>query len=73
MTTNQTTAERESNNMKALKTNRGWEMADDNGIFESEETSPVFTSKEACEYVIHREAFGKAHDESKSAVSGDNY
>ena len=59
--------------MKAIKTERGWEMADDNGIFESLETSPVFKSKKACEDMIHREACGKSHDESKSAISGDNY
>lgn len=59
--------------MKALKTERGWEMADKDGIFESEETSPVFTSKAACQAEINKQAQTSRFCESQSAISGDNF
>lgn len=43
--------------MIAKKSNRGWEIADKDGIFESEETSVVYPTKKACQDAINAQNF----------------
>lgn len=48
--------------MKPIKTNRGWELADDNGILEAEESSPVYANRQLAQQAADEPA-PKAFDE----------
>jgi hypothetical protein len=45
------------------KTERGWEMADEQNMFEAEECSPVFDTKKACQAFIDSIREPRAFDE----------
>lgn len=55
------------------KTERGWELADETGTFESEETSLVFRTKAEAQAAALQAIPDRHHDESKSAIFGDNF
>lgn len=48
------------------KTERGWEMADETGTFESFATSSVFVTKAQCQIEINREQSGCQWDELRA-------
>lgn len=53
--------------MKAKFSGRGWEIADDNGIFESEADSIVYPTKKACQDAINAQNSGnRGFDELKA-------
>lgn len=56
-----------------VRTERGWELADETGTLESLETSEVFKTKRLAQAAIDDQACSQSHDESRSAITGDNY
>lgn len=60
--------------LHAEKTGRGWELADESGTFEAESLSVAYPSKKAAaQAALEANAPCRYHDESKSAISGDNF